>query len=425
LSSELAVAKVQTTHLALLPLDSPRALDRLNFFLAAMQSGFGPFVAVHLANRGWAPADIGFVLTAGGVAGLLTQVPAGELLDLIQSKRALVAAASMVVALAALILGLWPNFPAVLAATVMQGATGGILGLGVAAITMGLVEHKAIAERFGRNQRFASIGGLAAAGIMGLIGNFLSTDDIFFAAAAFDVPVLLTLVAIRSSDIHYGRSCGAPDHHSTRPPRIRRAALFRDRRLLVFAISLFLFQLANASLLPLAGESLAGMEGRHSSLILSALIVFPQILVALLAPWVGRTANSWGRRPLLLLGLGVVPIRSLAFAATADPVLLIAVQVLDGITGATLGVLTALVVADVTRGSARFNLAQSVIGTLSGIGASLSTSISGFAVEKFGHVAGFLGVAIVALASVTVLWAFMPETKPPTVRASQPKERGR
>jgi hypothetical protein len=115
----------------------------------------------------------------------------------------------------------------------------------------------------------------------------------------------------------------------------------------------------------------------------------------------------------LLLGLGVVPIRSLAFATTTDPVLLVAVQALDGITGATLGVLTALVIADVTKGSGRFNLAQGAVGTLSGIGAALSTSISGFAVEAFGQTAGFLGVAAVALTSVAILWAFMPETKPP------------
>jgi MFS family permease len=415
------VAKVLTAPFALPPSNSLRALDRLNFFLAGLQAGFGPFVAIHLADRGWEPASIGFVLTAGGVAGLLTQLPAGELLDLVQSKRALVGAASSVVALAALILALSPNFSSVFAASVLQGATGGVLGLGVTAITMGLVEHKAIAERFGRNQRFASLGGLAAAGIMGLIGDLLSTQDIFFASAAFDVPVLLALVAIRTTDIHYGRSCGAADHHSTRLPRVRRPALFRDRRLLVFASSLFLFQLANASLLPLAGEALARVEGRRSSLVLSALIVFPQILVALFAPWAGRTADSWGRRPLLLLGLGIVPIRSLAFATTADPVLLVAVQALDGITGAVLGVLTSLVIADITRGSGRFNLAQGVIGTLSGVGASLSTSLSGIAVEKFGHTVGFLGVAAIALASVVVLWAFMPETKPPPVHAPRPR----
>jgi len=418
------MAKVLAAPIALPPLDSLHALDCLIFLLAALQSGFGPFVAIHLIDRGWEPTNIGFVLSAAGVAGLLTQVPAGELLDLVQSKRAVVAAASVVVAFAAFMLGLWPNFSTVLAASIMQGATGGVLGLGVAAITMGLVNHEAIAERFGRNQRFASMGGLAAAAIMGFIGDFLYTQDIFFASAAFDIPVLLALFALRTADIHYGRSCGAPDHHAKHPLRIRRTALFRDRSLLVFASSLFLFQLANASLLPLAGETLARASGRHAALLLSALIVFPQIFVALIAPVVGRTANSRGRRPLLLLGLGMVPIRSLAFATTTDPILLVAVQVLDGITGATLGVLTSLVIADITKGSGRFNLAQGAVGTLSGIGAALSTSISGFAVAKFGQTAGFLGVATVALAAVAILWSLMPETKPPPVREPQPLSHG-
>jgi MFS family permease len=415
------MATVLTVHDASPRLDSLRALDRLNFFLAAMQAGFGPFVAIHLADQGWAPESIGFVLSAGGVAGLLAQVPTGELLDVVQSKRILVGVGTVAVALGALILALWPYFPAVLAASIIQGSTGGVLGLGVAAITLGLVGHKAAAERFGRNQRFSSIGSLFAAALMGVIGYFLPTRDIFFAAAILSLPVLLALIAIHAADIHFGRSCGAPDHHATRPSRVRRKSLFRDRRVLVFAGCLFLFQLANASILPLAGETLAHAEGRRSSLVLSALIIAPQIIVALLAPWAGRTANSWGRRPLLLLGLGVVPIRALFFGTVTDPALLVAVQALDGITGATLGVLTALVVADITNGTGRFNLLQGLIGTLSGIGASLSTSLSGFAVQKFGHTAGFLGVAAVALAAVALLLLLMPETKPVDTAQQSPR----
>jgi MFS family permease len=418
------MAKVLTTPLIQPGIDSLHALDRLNLFLAAMQSGFGPFVALYLADRGWTPEAIGFVLTASGLAGLLTQVPAGELLDMVQSKRMLVGAGSIIVASGALVLAVRPDFSFVFAASVLQGATGGILGLGVTAISLGMVGHQALGERLGRNQRFASTGSLAAAGVMGIIGYFLSTRDIFFATAALGIPVLMALVRIRAADIHFGRSCGAPDHHATRPQRTGRTALFRDRRVLIFAACLFLFQLANASIMPLVGETMAHSEGRRSSLVLSALIVVPQIIVVLLAPWVGRTADSWGRRPLLLLGLGVVPIRALSFAATTDPALLVVIQALDGITGATLGVLTALVVADLTNGTGRFNLAQGLTGTLSGIGASLSTSISGLAVGRFGDTAGFLGVTAVALAAVAVLWAFMPETKPALVRQQRTQSPG-
>jgi MFS family permease len=401
---------------ALLPTESLQALDWLNFCLAALMTGFGPFVTVYLADRGWAPEDIGLVLTASGLAGLLTQVPAGELIDRVKSKRALVGTATTAVILVVLTYRLWSDFASVFAAAVILGTTGSVIGPGVAAISLGLVGHEALAERLGRNQRFASIGGLTAAAIMGVVGYVLSTRNILLVAAALGFPVLLALFRIRPADIHFGRSCGAPDHHGTDPERASRADLLKDRRLVTFAICLFLFQAANASILPLIGETLAHVEGRWSSLIMSALIVPPQIIVALLAPWAGRTADTWGRRPLLLLGLGVVPIRAGFFAFTADPVLLVAVQVLDGLTGAALGVLTTLVVADLTKGTGRFNLSLGLVGTLSGVGASLSTSISGLVVERSGQTAGFLSVMTVGLLAVAILWAFMPETKPPTLQ---------
>src|SRR5262249_55980798 len=152
------------------------------------------------------------------------------------------------------------------------------------------------------------------------------------------------LARIHTTEIHFARSCGAHDDHPTHPQRVSRTVLFKDRRLLAFAACLFLFQIANASMLPLLGEGLVHAEGRRSSLVVSALVVGPQIIVALLAPWVGRTANSWGRRPLLLIGLGIVPIRSTFFALTTDPALLVVIQLLDGLTGAVLGVLTTLVI---------------------------------------------------------------------------------
>jgi MFS family permease len=247
---------------------------------------------------------------------------------------------------------------------------------------------------------------------MGVIGYLLSTADIFLVTAAFGIPVILALVRIRADDIHFGRSCCAADQHSKHPQRVSRAVLFKDRRLIIFAICLFLFQVANASILPLIGETLVQAEGRWSSPVTSAMIVAPQVIVGLLAPWVGRTANSWGRRPLLLIGLGVVPLRATLFALTADPVLLVVIQILEGLTGATLGVLATLVIADLAKGTGRFNLAQGLVGTVSGTGASLSTLISGLVVEKFGYTAGFLSVTTVALMAVAIFSIFMPETKP-------------
>jgi MFS family permease len=392
---------------------SLRSLDAVNLLLAGALSGFGPYVAVFLAEQQWTQQNIGFVLTAAGFVGLLTQLPAGGLLDAVRSKRNLVALGAAMVAASALIIAFWPSFPLVLAALVLQGITGGFLGLAIAAISLGLVGHAALGERLGRNQRFASTGGVLASGLMGLIGYFLSYRAIFLAAAALVLPLLFALGRIQPSDIHFGRACGAPDHHGPgAPPRARHLSVWTNRRLLTFAGCVFLFQLANASMLPLAGESLVYSGVPFSSLIVSALIIVPQVIVALMAPWAGRQAKIWGRRPLLLLGFAALPVRALLFAWTTDPTVLIAAQVLDGVSGTMLGVLTALVIADLTQGTGRFNLAQGIVGTMSGIGASLSTTLSSQIAGSLGRAAGFLGISVVALAALLMLWSLMPETNP-------------
>ena len=393
---------------------SLRGLDGVNLFLAGALSGFGPYVAAFLAEQNWTPQDIGFALTAAGFVGLLSQLPGGALLDAIRSKRTAVALGAAMVAAGALIIALWPIFPLVLTALVLQGITGSFLGLAIAAISLGLVGHAALAEQLGRNQRFASTGGVVAAGLMGLVAYFLSYRAIFFVAAALVLPLLAALGRIRPSDIHFGRASCLPNHQGpSAPPRARLRSLSKNRGLLIFAGCVFLFQMANASMLPLASETLGYSKEALSSLIVSALIMVPQVIVAIMAPWVGRRANVWGRRPLLLVGFAALPIRALVFASTTNPTILIAAQILDGVSGTMLGVLTALIIADLTMGTGRFNLAQGFVGTLSGVGASLSTTLSGLLAGSLGRPAGFLGIAAVALAGVLLMWFLMPETKPP------------
>ena len=176
---------------------SLHGLDGVNFFLAGLLAGFGPYVAAYLADQKWTQENIGFVLTASGLAGLLSQLPGGELLDTICSKRAVVALAAAVTSISALILAFWASFPPVFAGLVLQGSTGGFLGPAVAAISLGLVGHSALAERLGRNQRFASTGALVVTGLIGLIGYLLSFQAIFLTVAALALP----LFAARSESV--------------------------------------------------------------------------------------------------------------------------------------------------------------------------------------------------------------------------------
>jgi MFS family permease len=321
---------------------SLHGVDEVNLLPAGALSGFGPYVAAFLAEQNWTQQNIGFVLTASGFAGLLSQLPGGALLDAIRSKRIAVAFGAGMVAAGALIVAIWPSFPLVFAALVLQGITGGFLGLAIAAISLGLVGNAALAERLGRNQRFASTGGVLAAGLMGFIASFVSYRAIFIVTAALVLPLLFALRRIQPSDIHFGRASCIPDHQGPgAPPRARLRSLCKIQGLHVFAGCGFLFQLANASMLSLAGEVFAYSKEASSSLIVSALIMVPQVIVAIVAPWTGRRANMWGRRPLLLIGFAALPVRALVFAWTTNPVILIAAQVPDGISGTMLGVLTA------------------------------------------------------------------------------------
>jgi Major Facilitator Superfamily len=174
----------------------------------------------------------------------------------------------------------------------------------------------------------------------------------------------------------------------------------------------FFFQFADASLLPLVGQNLAEGETDHASLLMAGLIVVPQVVVALLSPWVGYYSDKWGRKPLLLLGFGLEIIRVLLFAFSANVSVLVTAQLLGGISAAAVTVLTILVITDLTTGTGRFNLVRGAIGTLIAIAASISTTATGFLFEALGNWEGFLILAATSAIATASLWAAMPETRP-------------
>jgi len=387
------------------------ALGWLNFFLAGMQTAFGPIVAAYLVVQEWTAKDIGFVLSIGSFAGLLSQVPGGELLDAVRAKRLVVAIGVLTVALSALMFRLWPTFPVVAVAEALQGLTGGILGPGVVAITLGLVGHAKLAEQLGQNQRFAAAGGIVVTVTMALIA-YADSPWAMFVPVALAVPVLVALHQIRREEIDFRRASGAESPRADHPQRAgRHIALLHNRRLLIFAACVALFHFANASMLPLASGMLAHEGKRQAAPLIAALIVVPQLIVALFAPWVGQRAEQRGRKPLLLVGFAALPIRAMLFALTSNPLAMVAIQVLDGITGAVLGVMTPLIIADVTKGTGRFNLAQGLLGTMMGVGASLSPALSGLIVYHYGLTAGFVSLAVEGLAALATVAIFLPETK--------------
>ena len=382
------------------------------FFVADVQTGFGPFVSVYLTTQRWTQIDIGLILSVSGFVSLIGQMPGGAVVDAARSERFVAGIAVAAICVSALTYAALPIFPAVFGAAILHAAASCLLGPAIAAISLGLVGHAAIGERLGRNARFASIGNGLAAAAMGACGYFLSARAVFVVTVLLLVPALLALRRIAENEIDPERAHGAPPRHVAKKPPTRRGALMRNRPLLIFAGCLLLFHLANSAMLPLVGSVVTMKSARWATLIIAACIVVPQLVVAMLSPWVGKRAQIWGRRPLLLIGFAALPIRGMLFAFFSDPSLLLAVQILDGVTASVFAVMVPLVVADLTRGTGRFNLGQGILGTAAGIGASLSAALAGYVTDRFGFGAAFGSLAIIALAGFTLVWFLMPETRP-------------
>jgi MFS family permease len=390
---------------------SLRGLDWFIFFLADVQTGFGPFVAVYLTTQKWTQVEIGFVLSIGGIVALIGQMPGGAIVDAARSERLVAGLAIATIGVSALGYAAWPIFPVVVAAATLHAMASCVLGPAIAAISLGLVGPLAIGERFGRNARYASLGNGVAAAVMGTAGYLLSSRSVFLVTFVLAIPTLLALKSIREREIDAAQAHGSvarevPDVGATSVWN-----LMRQRPLLIFAGSVLLLQLANAAMLPIMAGVVTTRSSQWAPVLIAACIIVPQAIVALSSPSVGRKAQQWGRRPLLLLGFAALAIRGVLFAAVTDPYLLVAVQVFDGITAAVFSVMIPLVVADVAFGSGHFNLAQGIVGTATGIGASLSTVLAGYASDKFGSSVAFLGLAAVAATGLAMIWLVMPETR--------------
>jgi MFS family permease len=390
---------------------SLRGLDWFAFFVADIQTGWGPFVATYLTSVAWTQFDIGLILTIGTITGLALQIPAGALVDRVPAKRLLAALAVASISASALLLAFWPIFSVVVAAKVLHAIASSLLGPTLVAMSLGLVGHALFSIRLGRNVRFLSLGNAIAAGVAGGIAYYYSNQAIFFLTAALGAPTLIALAQISSSEIDPELARGGISKSGAGTWLDTISGLVHHRVLIGFAATLVLFQLANAAMLPILAGILARRDPETAALVLSICILVPQFVVVAIAPWIGVRAQSWGRRPLLLLTFVALSARAAIFAVTSDPYFLVAAQLLDGISAASLGVLVPLIIADVTRGSGHFNFAQGLIGAAVGIGASFSTTLAGYIADTSGAATTFLLLACVGVMGLVFVLAVVPETR--------------
>jgi predicted MFS family arabinose efflux permease len=394
---------------------SLRGLDGLNFLMADVRDGLGPYLSIFLkGSQHWGAGEIGIAMAVGSIATAICQVPAGLLVDNLRIKRALVAASGLMIAAACLLIAYLPTLPFVLVAQVILGAAGAVIPPALAALSLGIVGRRLLPSRISRNEGFNHGGNFVAASLAGGLGQYVGFNWIFFLVCIFAVASAAVCLIIEPRDIdddlaRGGETASADGTLKALPFR----DLLRRRDLLVFLASVVLFHFGNAAMLPLAGQVLAQKHPGSDAISLSACIIAAQFVMIGVAWAVGRAMQAgFGRKTIFLVALAVLPIRGVLFTFVDFPAGVVAIQLLDGVAAGIFGVIAVIIAADLMRGTGRFNLAQGLVALSVGIGAGLSNLVSGFVVQAFGYPAGFLTLAAIAVCALVFFLLFMPETRP-------------
>lgn len=390
------------------PLDGRKAdiaLDWFNLFVANIQTGFGPFIAVYLASQSWTQTSIGWALSVGTVAAMASQVPAGAIVDAMANKTRVAAFSVLSFTACALMFAIYPIPLFVYLAEILHGLSSCTLGPATAAMSLVLAGRFAMGVRLGRNARYAAIGNGVGAALMGACGQYVSERAVFWLTAALTLPALVALWPLRKVAV-------------VRTPTAQQAMsggqfwkVLADRRILIFCVCAMLFTFANAPMLMLVSGSLTERVG-NPSMVIAACIIVPQVIVALASPWAGRLAEQRGRRLVLTIGFLALPLRAIVLSFLPQSAVVIAVQALDGIGGATFGVMMPLIVSDVAGRTRHFTLSLGFVGFAVGIGGTLSTPAAGWIADHYGVPTAFYGLTAIGVLAVLVAVLLMPETRP-------------
>jgi len=390
----------------------PYALDAVNFFAADVRNLFGPFINVFLVTgRHWSQTDVGLVLTGAGLLGVALQTPIGAAIDVTRAKRGVIVLTMAAMTIAAVVIFTAPAFWPMALANGVLALAGDAFVPAVSALTLGLVARHALARRLGRNSAFDHAGNIFIAIAAGAVGYLFSQRVVFLMVPVFAALTTAAVLAIPAEAIDHERARGLTTDGEARDSAAGYRILFETRPLMIFALSAFLFHFANAPLLPLVGQKLALQFPEEATAMMSFCMIAAQGVMLPIAILVGRNADGWGRRPIFLIAFAVLPIRAALYTLSDNAFWLIGVQLLDGVGAGIYGALTPLVIADVMRGTGRYNLALGAVATTQGVGVSISALVTGVLVDHFGYAVAFLALGAAAAVAFLVFFGFMPETR--------------
>ncbi|NVZ66032.1 MFS transporter [Pseudomonas gingeri] len=391
------------------------SLDGLNFFLADVRDGLGPYLAIYLlAVHHWEPASIGLVMTLAGIAALVTQTPAGALIDRTRRKRAIIAMAALLVTGSCLLLPFVTSFTLVALTQTVSAVAASVFAPAIAAISLGITGPRAFTRRTGRNETFNHAGNACAALLAGGFAYLFGPVAVFYLMATMALGSVIAIACVpeKAIDHDLARGFDPGDAVQGKVPS-GWSVLLTNQPLLVFAVCCALFHLANAAMLTLVSQQLAQVNLQMATPLTSACIVAAQVVMIPAALLVGAKADLWGRKPLLLAGFLILPLRGVLYTLSSDPYWLVAVQMLDGVGAGIFGALFPVVVKDLTHGTGHFNISLGALSTVFGLGAALSNGLAGLVVQQAGYSAAFLTLAGIAAAALVLLLVAMPETLAP------------
>jgi predicted MFS family arabinose efflux permease len=389
------------------------SLDSLNFFLADVRDGLGPYLAIYLlAIHHWEPASIGWVMTLAGIAALVAQTPAGALIDKTHSKRAVIAIAALLVTASCLLLPFVTSFSLVAFSQAISAVAASVFAPAICAISLGITGPRAFTRRTGRNETFNHAGNACAALLAGVFAYFFGPVAVFYLMAAMALASVIAISFISAKAIDHGLARGFDSGDAEHSSPSGFSVLLTNTPLLVFAICCALFHLGNAAMLTLVSQKLSQINVQMATPLTSACIVAAQLVMVPAALLVGAKADVWGRKPLLLAGFLILPLRGVLYTLSDDPYWLVCVQMLDGVGAGIFGALFPVVVKDLTRGTGHFNFSLGALSTAFGLGAALSNGLAGVVVQEAGYNAAFLTLAAVAAVALVLLRVAMPETLP-------------
>jgi MFS family permease len=423
---------------------SLRALKAVNFFIADVQNGMGPYMALFLqSSAGWGPAQIGSALAAGNIAQVLAQTPAGALIDNLRQKKTLLIVGIALIMTGMLATAFFTVRPVVMGGQALVGIAGAIFPPCLAAIALGLVRRKQFDQVQGTNQAFNAGGNMFAALALGAVGYYFSLRWMFLFVALLGIGAIISILRIKAEDIDFNAARGGEESPEGQAEQCNDAAsvpasggvwqnikdvlaclgdLLKQPPVRVFLVAAVIFHFANAAMVPLVTQLLArGVGAKQAVLYTSGYMLASQLVFVVVAAASGKLAGKVGRKPLFLFAFAALAARGVLYTMSHHPAALIAVQCMDGLGAGIFGVVGVLIIADLTKGTGRFNAAQGAIATAQGIGAFLSNSVAGYLAKTHGDNFTFYVLAAIAVAGFVVFLVFMPETRERAVEGGEPQ----